>query len=761
MPRFPRLLFCCALLCFASLEIVYAQSARVRGFVTDSLSQKALQGASVTVRNTQGAFFGSATDGDGYFILGRIPAGRYTFQISFIGFAPYTETLTLTPGDVIARRVALAPASTEIDEVVVEAEGESGVTAVSAGLQTVEPAQIERTLMPGVTGDLASYLQTVPGVVAQGDRGGQLFVRGGALDQNLAFIDGIPLYMPFHIVGFYSAFPEEIIDNANLYTGGFGARYGTRISSMIDVHARNGNKQNFAGSASISPFLTTARIEGPIVPDRVSFIGSFRESLVKRAMPDLFGQKFPYRFGDQFGKLHAFLGSGTSLSVTALHTFDRGDLAGSSKTFEGDAQSSVLTDSTNLAWNNLAYGGRFVHLSNRLPVLAEFVAGYAETENAFGPPEAAERTSDLQSLDLAAHFTYFLSAGDLKFGATRRRSEMRYALDGQLQDLETNEAELTELDAYLATELQWGNVSVEPGVHFYHLQERGAQGFEPRLRASWNPGFLEERLRLHAAGGVYHQAIVGLNDRRDVGNVFTAWLPAPEADPLPEATHAIVGASMQIQPWLSVATEGFYKSFSNLSAPFFTAFPRFNTRLQPADGHAEGFDLRVDFKERPFSYESVLDGYVTYALTNVTYETPQATYNPAHDRRHQINAVLHAQRGEVGITLQWQYGSGLPFTPSGGFDRWFLFTQDVDVTQDQGQIRVLYGEPFSRRQPSYQRLDVWLEHRFEEGRVVGTLRAGAVNLFNRKNLFYFDLFTLQRVDQLPLIPSVGIKLEVR
>ena len=176
---------------------------------------------------------------------------------------------------------------------------------------------------------------------------------------------------------------------------------------------------------------------------------------------------------------------------------------------------------------------------------------------------------------------------------------------------------------------------------------------------------------------------------------------------------------------------------------------------------AYGADVRLSFEKHPFVLRSLLDGSLSYTWSNVEYEAGPYTYHPAHDRRHQVNAVVRAQRGEVGLTAQWQFGSGLPFTESGGFDKWYLLTPDVDVASEKGIDRIVYAEPFGGRQPTYARLDLWLERRVERGRYVGTLRAGALNLFNRANLFYYDLFTFSRVDQLPFIPSVGFKVGLR
>ena len=121
----------------------------------------------------------------------------------------------------------------------------------------------------------------------------------------------------------------------------------------------------------------------------------------------------------------------------------------------------------------------------------------------------------------------------------------------------------------------------------------------------WRPDGVDGRHQVNAAWGLYHQAVVGLNDERDVGNIFTAWTVTPEEASIPKAMHAIVGWNMQIAPWLSVAAEAFYKDFSNLSVPIFSPFPRFTTALQSADGEAMGIDVRLDIRDQPTSIRCV------------------------------------------------------------------------------------------------------------------------------------------------------------
>ncbi|MEM8560542.1 MAG: TonB-dependent receptor, partial [Bacteroidota bacterium] len=244
------------LLALLTATPLLAQTATLRGLVIEAETQRPLPGATVVLLTDSVRVAATVSDGDGLFVLPRLPAQRYDLRLTYVGFAALEDTLTLGPGVVVERRFALTAAVGDLDELVVEAEGASGIVAVTAGVQRVRPADIERVPVPGVSGDLAAYVQTVPGVAAVGDRGGQLFVQGGLPSQNLVLLDGLQINRPFHIVGFYSAFPSDIVDTATFAAGGFGAQYGGRLSSVLDIASRDGSKERFAGSVALAPFLS-------------------------------------------------------------------------------------------------------------------------------------------------------------------------------------------------------------------------------------------------------------------------------------------------------------------------------------------------------------------------------------------------------------------------------------------------------------------------------------------------------------------------
>jgi hypothetical protein len=262
--------------------------ATLRVLVTSADNGRTLAGANTVLTALSGdGVYAGATNLDGYLALTEIPPGRYALSVSFVGFSTYRDTLALQ-GGIRALSVALATEEQALGEVEVVAEG--GATRRAAGLQTVGASDLERIPTPGPSGDLASYLQTLPGVVSGGSRGGQLHIRGGSATQNLVLVDGLPITKPFHISSFYSAFPQDVVKNVDLYAGGFGAEYLGSTSSVMDITLRRGNMQRFVGSGAISPFITSVRLEGPIEKGRRSFLGVVRRSTLEETAGPLFGQ---------------------------------------------------------------------------------------------------------------------------------------------------------------------------------------------------------------------------------------------------------------------------------------------------------------------------------------------------------------------------------------------------------------------------------------------------------------------------------------
>lgn len=749
----PRPLLVLAALALAAALPAAAQVASVRGFVRDAATGQPLLGVNVALWTPAAPdrLRGSATDEDGFYAVAGLAPGRTIIRASAVGYTTRVDTLALAPGG-NAWDAALAPDARDLGIANVESERTAGSANVEAGFQRIRVEDVRAVPAPDVSGDLVNYLVSLPGIVTSGDRGGQLFVRGGEPSQNGVFLDGIPVFQPFHVLGFYSAFPADLLQSADVYAGGFDSRFGGLLSSVLDVTARPGDLRSLSASASVAPFVASASAEGPLVRDQLSVLASARVSTVSQIAARYIDDSLPFQFGDFFGKAY-FMPTATSrFSLTGLYTYDRGGIG---------APTSLRADE--VRYSNAAGGFRYLLLPSSAPFLAEIKVSYSDYDAQLGPsPERQAivtardlRTASLSRFTTDIDLTNLLPNADLRYGLFLRRTFTASALGGLFQNVALDARESLDAGIYLQPEFRAGPLKVSPGARY----SVSLGLLEPRLRAGLEAG----PHRLSLAAGRYHQTIVGVSDRRDATSVFTAWAVAPEAA-VPVADHAIAGYRLRPVPWADVSVEGFYKRMENLSVAEWTAVPRLTTRLQSADGEAYGMDLRAEV--RP-GRALVL---VNYGLSTVNYTSTSALneirfgdetlrYRPAHDRRHQATVVASVPIGGFNASVRWQYGSGLPFSRALGFDVFILPDGSVDPTQTPGTARVLYERPFNALLPDYHRLDVSVDREIRLRAGVLSLQAGLINSYDRRNLFAFDIFTLDRVDQLPLIPTFGLRFQ--
>lgn len=741
-----------------------AQTATLRGFVTDASTGEPLEYVNVVAAEVGTAEArGSTTSGDGAYFFPALPPSTYVVQATFVGYAVFRDTLALEAGDVRALNIALRSEAELLDEVVVQDERDRGVANTVAGQQTIRPAEIELVPSPDLSADLSGYLSTLPAVVTVGDRGGQLFIRGGEPSQNLVLIDGMAVYQPFHMLGFYSAFPAEVLRSAEFFAGGFGARYGGRLSSVLDISTRNGNNRSFDGQATVSPFVSSAQLEGPLYPGHASFLVSARRSFLEEGAERITGTSLPYAFGDLIAKVHLEPSTTTRLSATGLQTYDRGTLA-------GDPSSPGRTE---LRWRNTAVGGRFVSLPSFAPFLGELQLSYSRLDSEQGPPGVAERFSSVSELHGSAIGTFYNGRiVDTEAGFTFLAIGMRSELGGAFQNTVAEDANFQNVGAFIEpTITPVGGLTIRPGVRFQFYRLGAYPYVEPRLRVVYERG----RHQLSMATGLYHQEIVGLSDRRDATGVFTVWTYTPgvgaraddiRAGRLGRAIHALVGYRVNPLPGLDLSVEGFWKDVDNLFIAEWTSYPRLTTNLQAARGEIFGFDTRASYSRRGFSVQA------SYGYSNTLYIAERSRYEhwygdetlrfrPPHDRRHQVNLLAIATVLGVDVSARWQFGSGLPFSRAVGFGGFILMDgPHVDVGA-QGMRRIIYERPYNATLPTFHRLDLSAERTARLRAIDLTIQASAINAYDRRNIFFLDVFTLQRSDQLPFVPSLGLKVSTR
>ena len=752
-----RVIFCLVGVLFAgSVLPAAAQHARLSGRVVDAESKQALPGANVVITAADGNERGTAADDDGLFHFSGLLPGSYVLTVSLVGFEEHSDSLILSFGEQQHRIISLPETTTPLDQVTVEEEG-TPEELEGVGIDIIPPEELARVPAPGPSADLSNYLTTLPGVVTRSDQGGQLFIRGGTPTQNLVLLDGVPVFQPFHLIGFYSAFPADIISHVNVQAGGFGAQYGGRIASVIDVQTDTGNKRRFEGAASIAPFLSSIRLNVPVVRNKVSVMGSVRESVIEQVSPALLGDSLPYHFGDQFARFHAFLNKISSLSITVLHSYDEGRLGG------------VDEGSKSIERDNIAAGAHFSFLPATSAVRFEARAYYTGFQNSHSSSLAPGRFSNVSGFGGEMVFSYLLDPVELSAGIFARTNKFNYDIGGGEQASFTTEGGTYVRARYDPVR----TFSLQPGVRLHTYTTSGDVTLSPRLRIEWEPVMGHQ---FAVAGGVYHQQIIGLYNLRDISDVFIAWRPAIRFQEVPSAVHLLGGWTGRLLPGLKLEIEAYHKRLRDVTFFAYNDLTGSTLQIARTDGRASGLDVRVEARRGPITFMA------GYGLAEVVYERPgflhfddmpppeaiprpvltpnseASKFHPPHDRRHQLDAMISYATGEYAFSARWQYGSGLPYTKARGIYSYVPIrgTSDSFHTRPDN-VSISFDEAFGARLPPYHRLDVSAARTFTFDAFQLIIQASLINAYDRANIFDFNLVSGRQSNQLPFIPSLGLK----
>ncbi len=722
--------------------------ATLRIVVTSDETGRPLQGAYLALFATADAASRTGvTNADGYYAMRGLRPGRYRVRISHLGYRTHEDTIDVEPGRRVYN-VALATEPAQLDEVTVKAE--HGATQREAGLQTIRAAEIGRIPTPGPSGDLASYLQTLPGVVSVGDRGGQLFIRGGAPSQNRFLVDGLPIVQPFHISSFYSAFPQDLVQSADLYAGGFGAKYAEALSAVLDVRLRPGDMKQYGGSAAIGPHLASGHVEGPIVDGNQSFLVGGRYSLIEETGGPLLGHDSPIGFYDVTGR-YSLQKDNASCNLTALRTRDRGSI--------GPNRQREFT------WANTALGGRCLILDERFGNAFTIRGGYTGFRNTAGTVGDPEQIARRWRLFLAFEQDQILLGWPAKLGGLITGGRYDATIDEPFVGVKQLNRSQDLVRVHGSVTWSRGDwLRVTPSLAAQVPASKLDPILDPRLRLRIRPDGTD-RQEISLAGGLYHQVDEAITDQREAGTVFSVWRPPDLDTAVPSALHAIAGYRQRIGRAFEISVEGYAKRLRNILVSKWTPEAALNTETARADGYTYGADARMVFRQGP------LYAYLGYGWSKVEYEATTEdlgawvdgavfSYTPSHDRRHQVNAVTRYTIMGATASLSWEFGSGRPYTQVYGFDLDFDPLREPPLEQP-GTAHTIFERPYGARLPVYHRLDVSVERSFDlSGRLALDAKAGAINVYDRRNVFYYDVNALQRVNQSPLLPYVSVRLRI-
>jgi len=733
---------------------VFSQNGTIRGFVYDKASREPVMFCNVFLKGTN---IGAPSDVNGYFNIAKVPAGDYQILVTYIGFDTLQENITMKAGKIITKKFELSESSIKLDEVKVSAERQEMKTEVKAAVIKITPKDLE--MIPAIGGepDLAQYLQIVPGIVFTGDQGGQLYIRGGSPVQNKVLLDGMIVYSPFHSIGLFSVFDTDIIRNTEVFTGGFSAEYGGRISSIMDIKTKDGNKKTFEGKFSANTFGSKLLMEGPLSKiGKSSFVFSGKTSYLNKSSelfykyPILyFDEKgLPYSYTDLYGKLSFHGNNGSKLNIFGFN-------------FKDQVNYQYISD---LEWDSKGVGSQFILVPGGSSILIE--GHVAISHYGISMQEAASpmRSSEIVGFNLGFDFTYFLKKGKIKYGFDVLGFETDFTTYNSVNSKIEQDENTSEFSAYVNYQYTSTRFIIEPGFRV----QKYTLGFspEPRLGMKYNA---TDKLRLKFATGLYSQNILSTVSDRDVVNLFYGFISSPDNIPtqangeeyphkLQKAVHFIAGLEYDLGTSLDLSIEGYRKNFTQQTNINRQKVSNSDPDFIIETGYAQGVDVLLKYRSKKLYLWGV------YSLGFVRRDDGIMEYAPHFDRRHNVNLVASYNFGRSNswkTDLRWNFGSGFPFTQTQGFYESLTFEDGIntDYTSTNGELGIQYAELNKGRLPYYHRLDLSISKTIKIAKKSDLdISASLTNVYNRENIFYFNRIKYERVNQLPIMPSIGASI---
>jgi len=726
------------------VSLIHAQEkGTIRGVVRDSTTLESLPYGNVYIKELN---VGSSIDNRGYFVIRSLPAGKsYTVIASYVGYKSKQLHAAVKSGEVTDLEIVLAPSNIQMKTIeTVEYIGkQENLTDISKTVLT--PKELEM-IPKSVETDVLRSLASLPGVQSTSDVSAKFNVRGGESNQNLILLDGMPVYYPFHAIGLFSVMDPDIINSVEFFRGGFPAKYGRAISSVLNITTKDGDKNKYDAKFGASFLSAKGMVEGPI-PDG-SFYISGRKSLSNDILKKFVNNNdLPIDFYDLAFKLNY-----------ANPVF----FSGSKFTFQGLTSQDNLkyTDphQPDYSWSNSDWGFH-VFTVGEVPLFLDFGITLSQYKNEIIPKLSGikPKSNEVSDFTLATDFTYILDNKDeINLGLDIKSVTTQLFLQSNLDFRTDVGSDGIGSNAYLNYKfLSLSNFTLDLGTRL-NIKDIDAKGVfaEPRVNISY---LFTPEFTVKAAVGIFQQEVTTIEDEREVLSLFDPVIIVPSYLTKTRAVHYVFGIASKLSDYISINVESYYKKIN--SAPTLnenkTSFDEPDLLL--STGESYGGELQTKFNS------DLIDVSLAYTLSWAFKEVNGEKYSPRYDSRHNLNILSIIKLPyDWQFSANWVYHSGFPFTQQAGYyDKLSLtdFLNDYKIYELLFPI-TLFGAKNSATLPDYHRLDLSLSKKLNFDFVKIDLDISAVNVYNRKNIFYFEQNTGRIVNMLPFLLTATVKIEI-
>lgn len=717
---------------------------KLRGVVIDSSNGEALAFCNVIIEELK---IGASTNERGIFLINSVPTNKYfKLTASYVGYESKSIEIKVQSQKVTDIEINLKPLSIQLQAI--EKIGEKVIekNSTDLGLERISIRQVEN-LPKGVETDLIRSLQYLPGVHSTGDISAKYYVRGGTSDQNLVLLNGITLYNPFHSLGIFSVIDPDMINSVEFYKGGFSSEFGGRLSSVLNVISKDGNKNRFGLKTSASFLSAKGILEGPIPNGSFLISGrkSFNNSILKKFLNN---QTVPIDFYDLSFKINYSSPNIWHNAKFVLFGFISGD-----KLDYNDPSREIFN------WKSNLIGFEWLQIYD-VPLYSRISVSLSNFKGEVIPNLTTIKplTNTISDFNIGVDFNLVSESKDelglglnLKVLDTKLKSEN---LSGAFTNINRFAGNFSIYGKYKILRFEKLGVDIGSRVNIAALTRNGSFVPEPRISLSYN---IFPSITMKASWGLYMQEVASISDEDEVISIFEPWIILPDYIKPSKSIQYAIGLDVKLANSFSLGVEGYYKLNQNLPILNTKKYYDFENDLLSGKGEAYGWEISLKYS---FSQISITS---SYGLSWAFKEIDSYIYYPKYDSRHNLNFSLEYNLGNGWIaSTVWSYSTGLPFTKLLGYYDKLYLSNLFQPWYETGNFNpyLLLGDQNLGRLPQYHRLDLSISKSFEVFSIKSDIDLSIVNLYDRKNIFYFDRDSGNRVNMLPFLLTATYKLEL-
>lgn len=771
-------------LCQSNLYI-YAQKSKtysVSGIVKEAVSGETLPGVIVSCDSLRIAVL---SNNYGFYTI-ALPKGVHQVSFGFLGYKKNKQIIVLNEN----KRLDIElEQGIEIKEIEITADEKKSVSEDSRMSTISIPIQAIKDI-PALLGekDVLKVIQLLPGVQKGSEGSSGLYVRGGGPDQNMIILDDALVYNAYHLFGFFSLFNGDALKSVELVKGGFPARYGGRLSSVLEMQMKEGNMNKIKGEAGIGIVASRFMIEGPILKNKVSFLVSGRRTYIDALIYPFLPKESRggYFFYDFNAKLNWKINDKNRIYLSSYIGKDRFYFSNKVDDFESSGRLQWGNRTVTARWNHI-YGQKL--FSNTSFIVSDYLLQISNKEKFLQDSYNLSFNSGISDLSLKHDVDFFpYNNHHLKFGIQSIAHQFSPSAvvftQNQTPGLKVGVKTIPTYESGIYAEDDWkinGIFKTNIGLRLAHYNLRSSNflRLEPRISAR---AMLNENTSIKAAYAEMNQ-FIHLLSSTGVSLPTDLWLPATDKVKPMNSKQVALGIAKDLPKDISVTIEGYYKSMSNVS--FYKEGSSFLLIDNPEGAENISWESNIT-QGRGWSYgaEFLLQkskgkytGWIGYTLSWIWFQFDSVNFgkkfHPRYDRRHDFSFVnIYKLKENITLSLTWIYGTGNAITlPLSTYDPAPHYPSQIEGYQTmnnffQNNFRSDYGEKNSFRMAPYHRMDAGVQFHKKKKFFHRTIELSVYNLYNRWNPFFYfiernenNLSELKQVTLFPIIPSVSYSIK--